>query len=187
MVDKLSHNQIPWENAAEQSSRILGINNTVSLMSIADGIEASPTQDSELQHSSIVSDGKLGFSERALSAAGAAVLSAILVNPLDIAKVLFYFIFVHFSVAIDPQFIILFSYWFIFEFSHYFPLSYLLVSSIIDFLTLNALSCPIRSTTGVGNSNLHSLSLLLMKKYTIPLSDFCIFFAFHPSNMFSKL
>lgn len=114
MVDKLSHNQIPWANAAEQSSRILGIDNTVSLMeslSNADGIEASPTQDSELQHSSIVSDGKLGFSERALSAAGAAVLSAILVNPLDIAKVLFYFkFFFHFSVAIDPQFIILFSY-----------------------------------------------------------------------------
>lgn len=90
MVDKLSHNQIPWANAAEQSSIILGINNSVSLMSdslsIADGIDASPTRDPKMQHSSTASDGKLGFTERAFSAAGAAVLSAILVNPLDVAK-----------------------------------------------------------------------------------------------------
>lgn len=32
-------------------------------------------------------DSKMGFGERAISAAGAAVLSAILVNPLDVAKV----------------------------------------------------------------------------------------------------
>ncbi|PKU78481.1 Mitochondrial carrier protein MTM1 [Dendrobium catenatum] len=31
-------------------------------------------------------DSKMGFGERSLSAAGAAVLSAILVNPLDVAK-----------------------------------------------------------------------------------------------------
>lgn len=35
-----------------------------------------------------LSDVNLGFGERALSAAGAAVLSAVLVNPLDVAKVL---------------------------------------------------------------------------------------------------
>jgi solute carrier family 25 protein 39/40 len=34
-----------------------------------------------------LSDVDLGFGERAFSAAGAAVLSAILVNPLDVAKV----------------------------------------------------------------------------------------------------
>lgn len=33
------------------------------------------------------SDADLGFAERALSAAGAAIVSAVLVNPLDIAKV----------------------------------------------------------------------------------------------------
>lgn len=32
-------------------------------------------------------DYKMGFRERALSAAGAAVISAVLVNPLDVAKV----------------------------------------------------------------------------------------------------
>lgn len=32
-------------------------------------------------------DGKLGIAERAFSAAGAAFLSAIIVNPLDVAKV----------------------------------------------------------------------------------------------------
>lgn len=97
MVDKLSHNQMPWVNAEEQSSRILGINKSVSLMSeslsTADEIEASSTQDSKMQHSSTVSDDKLGFFERAFSAAGAAVLSAILVNPLDVAKVLFFIFF----------------------------------------------------------------------------------------------
>ncbi|XP_022147460.1 mitochondrial carrier protein MTM1 isoform X1 [Momordica charantia] len=42
---------------------------------------------SEQPHpSNSLSDAKLGFGERALSAAGAAVLSAVLVNPLDVAK-----------------------------------------------------------------------------------------------------
>jgi solute carrier family 25 protein 39/40 len=36
------------------------------------------------------SDETLGFGERAVSAAGAAFLSAIIVNPLDVAKVLLY-------------------------------------------------------------------------------------------------
>lgn len=35
----------------------------------------------------IAIDVSLGFGERAFSAAGAAVLSAVLVNPLDVAKV----------------------------------------------------------------------------------------------------
>lgn len=38
-------------------------------------------------HAMRVSDANLGFGERALSAAGAAFVSAILVNPLDVAKV----------------------------------------------------------------------------------------------------
>lgn len=36
------------------------------------------------------SEAQLGFGERAFSAAGAAILSAIIVNPLDVAKVLLY-------------------------------------------------------------------------------------------------
>lgn len=37
-------------------------------------------------------DGKLGLGERAFSAAGAAFLSAIIVNPLDVVKVIFTFL-----------------------------------------------------------------------------------------------
>lgn len=39
------------------------------------------------RQSNSLSDFDMGFTERALSAAGAAFLSAILVNPLDVAKV----------------------------------------------------------------------------------------------------
>lgn len=99
MVDKLSHTQNSWENTVEQSSRVMETDNNVSLMSesltIHDGIGASHTQP-KMQCSSTVPDTKLGFPERAFSAAGAAVLSAILVNPLDVAKVLalnFIFVF----------------------------------------------------------------------------------------------
>ncbi|KAJ0986216.1 hypothetical protein J5N97_004572 [Dioscorea zingiberensis] len=45
---------------------------------------ASPSSSSPPQSRS--SDSDMGFGERALSAAGAAVLSAVLVNPLDVAK-----------------------------------------------------------------------------------------------------
>ncbi|XP_009377260.2 mitochondrial carrier protein MTM1 isoform X1 [Pyrus x bretschneideri] len=43
-------------------------------------------EQQKLFHSMRVSDANLGFGERALSAAGAAFVSAILVNPLDVAK-----------------------------------------------------------------------------------------------------
>lgn len=42
---------------------------------------------SAAQHETSASDMKLGFVERSFSAAGAAFLSAIIVNPLDVAKV----------------------------------------------------------------------------------------------------
>ncbi|RWV78533.1 hypothetical protein GW17_00060477, partial [Ensete ventricosum] len=35
------------------------------------------------------SDAKMGFAERAVSAAGAALVSSIIVNPLDVAKVIY--------------------------------------------------------------------------------------------------
>ncbi|OVA06378.1 Mitochondrial substrate/solute carrier [Macleaya cordata] len=52
--------------------------------SSASASSSSPTQNQH--HSKPISDFNLGFGERAFSAAGAAVLSAILVNPLDVAK-----------------------------------------------------------------------------------------------------
>jgi hypothetical protein len=45
-----------------------------------------------------ISDVNLGFGERAFSAAGASVLSAILVNPLDVAKV-FKFVDTHLLIS----------------------------------------------------------------------------------------
>ncbi|RRT41396.1 hypothetical protein B296_00052781, partial [Ensete ventricosum] len=45
---------------------------------------SSPSSSPQLRSSS--PDPSTGFGERALSAAGAAVLSAVLVNPLDVAK-----------------------------------------------------------------------------------------------------
>ncbi|GFP91325.1 mitochondrial carrier protein mtm1 [Phtheirospermum japonicum] len=55
-------------------------------MVIVEGIEASGISRPRSLQLGASSDGKLGFHERALSAAGAAFLSAILVNPLDVAK-----------------------------------------------------------------------------------------------------
>ncbi|GFP94256.1 mitochondrial carrier protein mtm1 [Phtheirospermum japonicum] len=55
-------------------------------MVIVEGIEASGTSRPWSLQLGASSDGKLGFHERALSAAGAAFLSSILVNPLDVAK-----------------------------------------------------------------------------------------------------
>jgi solute carrier family 25, member 39/40 len=46
-------------------------------------ISSASASDDSLLHS----DYKIGFSERAVAAAGAAVVSAVLVNPLDVAKV----------------------------------------------------------------------------------------------------
>ncbi|XP_047974322.1 mitochondrial carrier protein MTM1 isoform X2 [Salvia hispanica] len=76
----------PW--TAEQSSRIPEFNKDVSLMSggmvIIDRVEASKNTPSS--NGDVSAGRNLGFSERAFSAAGAAFLSAILVNPLDVAK-----------------------------------------------------------------------------------------------------
>ena len=74
IVDVLKQSQNLWLNTAAQSSSIVDI-------------EAFQPQEHQLQHSTTISDGKLDFFERAFSAAGAAVFSAILVNPLDVAKV----------------------------------------------------------------------------------------------------
>ncbi|KAL7229908.1 hypothetical protein ACSBR2_008461 [Camellia fascicularis] len=85
MVEESEHTQNPWMSV-EESSRV-EIDDSVSLMTESmmteEDIKAShpppPPQPP-------ISDGQLGVVERAFSAAGAAFLSAILVNPLDVAK-----------------------------------------------------------------------------------------------------
>jgi len=67
MVDSSDRIQNPWM-ASEQQTPILIINN--------------PNPKSS-------NNDNLGIAQRAFSAAGAAFLSAVIVNPLDVAKVLF--------------------------------------------------------------------------------------------------
>lgn len=59
---------------------------------VSSWMNAAPSKRIDLEDNSSsfnksVNDIGLGFGERALSAAGAAVISAIIVNPLDVAKV----------------------------------------------------------------------------------------------------
>ncbi|KAH6815469.1 manganese tracking factor for mitochondrial SOD2 [Perilla frutescens var. frutescens] len=90
MPGELNHSVNQWMVTAEKSSRIAEFNNDVSLMSgtmvIVDEIEASGISQTSSRDLDISSGEKLGLPERAFSAAGAAFLSAILVNPLDVAK-----------------------------------------------------------------------------------------------------
>ncbi|KAF8379658.1 hypothetical protein HHK36_029102 [Tetracentron sinense] len=75
-----SRHTIPsWMSAAASRVDFDGNVSSMSETMFTEGREASPPQ----QH---LSEFKLGFGERALSAAGAAFLSAILVNPLDVVK-----------------------------------------------------------------------------------------------------
>jgi solute carrier family 25 protein 39/40 len=57
--------------------------------SIQMNLNANATQRFSSPSKSSLNNDKLGVAERAFSAAGAAVLSAVIVNPLDVAKVLF--------------------------------------------------------------------------------------------------
>ena len=54
-----------------------------------EGNVSSMTSSEQHHYEKALPDFNLGFGERAFSAAGAAAISAILVNPLDIAKVFF--------------------------------------------------------------------------------------------------
>ena len=72
----------------DQSSRV-EIDKAVSLMTDSMVTEAIVASHSQRPRLNSASDGQLGLAERAFSAAGAAFLSAILVNPLDVAKVFF--------------------------------------------------------------------------------------------------
>ncbi|XP_016564447.1 mitochondrial carrier protein MTM1 isoform X2 [Capsicum annuum] len=90
MVDELKQGENSWVDINEQSNRVFDVDNNVSLMSesviIIDGADPLHPQQPPPQGPSPSSDGQLGFSERAVSAAGAAFLSAVLVNPLDVVK-----------------------------------------------------------------------------------------------------
>ncbi|KAK4350931.1 hypothetical protein RND71_030244 [Anisodus tanguticus] len=91
MVGELKHGENSWMDTTEQSNRVFDVDNNVTLMSesviITDGVEPlRPQQPPPQGPTSPSSDVQLGVSERAVSAAGAAFLSAVLVNPLDVIK-----------------------------------------------------------------------------------------------------
>ncbi|KAF7137211.1 hypothetical protein RHSIM_Rhsim07G0006900 [Rhododendron simsii] len=71
----------PWVSAAASSSSRVEIDGNVTSVS---GTEDSSSQSHHSKKT--LADFDLSFGERAFSAAGAAVLSAVLVNPLDVAK-----------------------------------------------------------------------------------------------------
>ena len=71
------------------------------------------TQMSQPHKLKSLSDVKLSLSERALSAAGAAVISAVIVNPLDVAKVVILsFLINSFSRKLFSWVAFLFCLWF---------------------------------------------------------------------------
>ncbi|GFS32139.1 manganese tracking factor for mitochondrial SOD2 [Actinidia rufa] len=84
MVEESKHTQNPWISV-EQSSRVQ-IDKTVTFMTESIGAEAIGASNPQPNRSKSTSDGQLGLPGRAFSAAGAAFLSAIIVNPLDVAK-----------------------------------------------------------------------------------------------------
>ncbi|PSS04428.1 Mitochondrial carrier protein [Actinidia chinensis var. chinensis] len=84
MVEESKHTQNPWISV-EQSSRVQ-IDKTVTFMTESIGAEAIGASNPQPNRSKFTSDGQLGLPGRAFSAAGAAFLSAIIVNPLDVAK-----------------------------------------------------------------------------------------------------
>ncbi|KAK4362978.1 hypothetical protein RND71_018219 [Anisodus tanguticus] len=90
MVDELKHGENSWMDTTEKSNRVFDVDNNVTLMSesviITDGAEPLQLQQPPPQGHTPSPDVQLGVSERAVSAAGAAFLSAVLVNPLDVVK-----------------------------------------------------------------------------------------------------
>lgn len=55
------------------------------------GVDSSSSSSTSGEKDGVSTDSNVGLLERSISAAGAAVISAILVNPLDVAKVPSYF------------------------------------------------------------------------------------------------
>ncbi|XP_018721034.2 mitochondrial carrier protein MTM1 isoform X2 [Eucalyptus grandis] len=76
----------PWMNTDQSSSILIDSHNMLVLESPVHGREMKEFSGAQDRPTTGASDEKLGFAERAFSAAGAAFLSAIIVNPLDVAK-----------------------------------------------------------------------------------------------------
>lgn len=85
-TQRRTHN--PWMSS-EQSSRVEINGHDLSIMEpmITDIVETE-LGESQDQHDNSTTDSNLGIGERAFSAACAAVLSAVIVNPLDVVKVM---------------------------------------------------------------------------------------------------
>ncbi|MFQ6638069.1 hypothetical protein Gotur_013404 [Gossypium turneri] len=83
-TQRRTHN--PWMSS-EQSSRVEINGHDLSIMepTITDILETELGEPQD-QHDNSTTNSNLGLGERAFSAAGAAVLSAIIVNPLDVVK-----------------------------------------------------------------------------------------------------
>lgn len=90
----------PWVSSEQQIDRVEIDGKDLSIimpeLSVLDrgdaGFEAAAAKRPDGERCKTTSDWKLGVAERAFSAAGAAFLSAIIVNPLDVAKVCFRFL-----------------------------------------------------------------------------------------------
>lgn len=81
------HGRDSWIAAEDEAHTIDTHGRDSSMLVIeSDGLRRSPSPSQPLNENT--SERKLGFGERAVSAAGAAFLSAIIVNPLDVAKVM---------------------------------------------------------------------------------------------------
>ncbi|XP_077227493.1 mitochondrial carrier protein MTM1-like [Tasmannia lanceolata] len=76
------HNVPSWLSAASRMEFDGGANVATSDVGFSEGLESSPHHQPNT-----LSDFSMGFRERAFSAAGAAFISAIIVNPLDVAKI----------------------------------------------------------------------------------------------------
>ncbi|CAH9069927.1 unnamed protein product [Cuscuta europaea] len=86
-VEESKHNQQTWLSTGEKQTTIVDIDNNICLMSEAVALSyETQSERTVTDYPSRSSDDHLSLAERSLSAAGAAFLSAVLVNPLDVVK-----------------------------------------------------------------------------------------------------